>query len=132
LKDYGRILRERLSIAALITGADYVQAQRRRRELCEAVAVAMQDVDLLVTAGQPAEAPPIESLGTWATLQGPNFTAPFNVTGQPVVSVCTGYGEGGLPVGAQIVGRPFQDALPLRAGHAFERATTEERRRPAM
>jgi aspartyl-tRNA(Asn)/glutamyl-tRNA(Gln) amidotransferase subunit A len=131
-QDYGRILRERLSIAALITGTDYVQAQRRRRELCEAVAIAMQDCELLITAGQPSEAPPIESLGTWATLQGPNFTAPFNVTGQPVVSVCTGYGEGGLPVGAQIVGRPFEDALALRAGHAFECATAAERRRPAL
>ncbi|WP_203077428.1 amidase [Falsiroseomonas ponticola] len=129
-QDYGRNLRERLSIAALITGADYVQAQRRRRELCEAVAAAMADCDLLVTAGQPGEAPPLRNLGTWATLQGPNFTAPFNVTGQPVVSVCTGYGEGGLPVGAQIVGRPFEDALALRAGHAFERATAGERRRP--
>lgn len=131
-REYGRILRERLSIAALITGTDYVQAQRRRRELCEAVAAAMQACDLLVTAGQPAEAPPIESLGTWATLQGPNFTAPFNVTGQPVVSVCTGYGEGGLPVGAQIAARPFEDALALRAGHAFERATAQWRRRPAL
>jgi aspartyl-tRNA(Asn)/glutamyl-tRNA(Gln) amidotransferase subunit A len=131
-QDYGRILRERLSIAALITGADYVQAQRRRRELCEAVAVAMQQCDLLITAGQPVEAPLLESLGTWATLQGANFTAPFNVTGQPVVSVCTGYGAGGLPVGAQIVGRPFEDALALRAGHAFERVTADERRRPTL
>ncbi|MGG5819228.1 amidase [Falsiroseomonas sp. HW251] len=131
-RDYGRILRERLSIAALITGADYVQAQRRRRELCDAVAAAMRDCDLLITAGQPAEAPPIESLGTWATLQGPNLTVPFNLTGQPVVSVCTGYGEGGLPVGAQIVARPFEDALALRAGHAFECATAGERRRPPI
>jgi aspartyl-tRNA(Asn)/glutamyl-tRNA(Gln) amidotransferase subunit A len=131
-QDYGRILRERLSIAALITGPDYVQAQRRRRELCEAVAAVMQGCDLLVTAGQPSEAPLLESLGTWATLQGPNFTVPFNVTGQPVVSVCTGHGEGGLPVGAQIVARPFEDAVALRAGHAFERATATDRRRPAL
>jgi aspartyl-tRNA(Asn)/glutamyl-tRNA(Gln) amidotransferase subunit A len=132
LHDYGEILRERLALAALITGLDYVQAQRRRRELSEAVAAAMRDCDLLVTAGQPAEAPPIESVTTWSTVRMPNYTVPFNITGQPVVSVCTGHGEGGLPVGAQIAGRPFEDAVVLRAGHAFERATGGERRRPAL
>jgi Asp-tRNA(Asn)/Glu-tRNA(Gln) amidotransferase A subunit family amidase len=35
-------------------------------------------------------------------------------------------------VGAQIIGRPFEDALALRAGHAFERVTAGERRRPAL
>ncbi|HEV7265462.1 MAG TPA: amidase [Falsiroseomonas sp.] len=132
LHDYGEILRERLALAALITGVDYVQAQRRRRELSKAVAAAMRDCDLLVTAGQPAEAPPIESVTTWSTVLSPNLTVPFNITGQPVVSVCTGYGEGGLPVGAQIAARPFEDAVALRAGYAFERAITGERRRPAL
>jgi aspartyl-tRNA(Asn)/glutamyl-tRNA(Gln) amidotransferase subunit A len=128
--DYGEILRERLALAVLITGGDYVQAQRRRRELCEAVAAVMRDCDLLVTAGQPREAPPLEQVTTWSTVETPNLTVPFNLTGQPVVSVCTGYGEGGLPIGAQIAGRPFEDATALRAGHAFERATAGQRRRP--
>jgi aspartyl-tRNA(Asn)/glutamyl-tRNA(Gln) amidotransferase subunit A len=57
---------------------------------------------------------------------------PFNVTGQPVIAVCTGHGEGGLPVGAQIAGRPFEDATVLRAAHTFERATAAMRRRPLL
>ncbi len=53
---YGEILRERLALAATISAADYLQAQRRRRELCEAVADVMQGCDLLLTAAQPGEA----------------------------------------------------------------------------
>ncbi len=121
--DYGEILRERLALAALVTGADYLQAQRRRRQLCQQVAAAMADVDLLVTAAQPAEAPPIDQVPKFAGLENPGLTMPFNLTGQPALAVCTGFGAGGLPVGAQIIGRPFEDAMVLRAGHAFERAT---------
>jgi aspartyl-tRNA(Asn)/glutamyl-tRNA(Gln) amidotransferase subunit A len=131
-RDYGEILRERLAIASLATGADYVQAQRRRRELCAAVAKAMQGCDLLVTAAQPAEAAPIDRIGKFSTLEAPGLTLPFNLTGQPALALCTGFGVGGMPVGAQIAGRPFEDALVLRAGHAFERATQWRARRPLL
>jgi aspartyl-tRNA(Asn)/glutamyl-tRNA(Gln) amidotransferase subunit A len=60
--DYGEILRERLALSTLISGSDLVQAQRRRRELCNAVAAAMRGCDLLVTAGQPREAPVLERI----------------------------------------------------------------------
>ena len=48
------------------------------------------------------------------------------------MSVCTGFGAGGLPVSMQLVGRPFEDGLVLRAAHAYERATGWRDRRPAM
>jgi aspartyl-tRNA(Asn)/glutamyl-tRNA(Gln) amidotransferase subunit A len=131
-RDYGEILRERLALATLVSGADYVQAQRRRRELCAAMAAAMLDCDLLLTAAQASEAPPIDKVSKFASLEAPGLTIPFNLTGQPAMTVCTGFGEGGLPVGAQIIGRPFEDAAVLRAGHAFERATAWRQRRPAL
>ncbi len=130
--DYGEYLRERLALAALITGADYVQAQRRRRELCAAVARVMARCDLLITAAQPGEARPIGQMTKWAGFESPNLTMPFNLTGQPAMVVCAGFGEGGLPLGLHIVGRPFEDATVLRAGHAFERATAWRQRRPAL
>jgi aspartyl-tRNA(Asn)/glutamyl-tRNA(Gln) amidotransferase subunit A len=130
--DYGEYLRERLALAALITGADYVQAQRRRRELCAAVAAAMARCDLLLTAAQPGEARPIGQMGKWASFEAPNLTIPFNLTGQPAMVVCAGFGEGGIPVGVQLAGRPFEDATVLRAAHAFERATAWRQRRPAL
>jgi len=132
LRDYGEILRERLALASLITAGDYVQAQRRRRELCAAVAAVMARCDLLLTAAQPGEARPIGQVGKWASFETPGLTMPFNLTGQPAAVVGAGFGEGGLPVGVQIVGRPFEDATVLRAAHAFERATEWRQRRPAL
>ncbi len=129
---YGEFLRERLAVAATITAADYIQAQRRRRELCEAVAAVMGDCDLLVTAAQPGEARLIHQMTKWASFEVPNFTIPFNLTGQPALTVCTGFGAGGMPVGAQIVGRPFEDATVLRAGQAYELAAGWRAQRPAM
>lgn len=127
--EYGEILRERLALAALVTAADYLQAQRRRRWLCQQVKAAMADLDLLVTAAQATEAPPIDQVPKFASLEQPGLTIPFNLTGQPALAVCTGFGAGGMPVGAQIIGKPFEDAMVLRAGHAFERATNWRARR---
>jgi aspartyl-tRNA(Asn)/glutamyl-tRNA(Gln) amidotransferase subunit A len=131
-RDYGEILRERLALAGTISAADYLQAQRRRRELCDAVAKVMEGCDLLLTAGAPGEARLITEMGTWASFESPNFTIPFNLTGQPALTVCAGFGAGGLPVGVQLVGRPFEDATVLRAGHAYEQATGWRAMRPAM
>lgn len=131
-RDYGEFLRERLALAATISAADYLQAQRRRRELAGAVAAAMQGCDLLLTASAPGEARRITDMTKWASFEVPNFTIPFNLTGQPVVTVCGGHGEGGLPLGVQLAGRPFEDATVLRAGHAFETATASRSRRPAL
>ena len=46
------------------------------------------------------------------------------------MSVCTGFGEKGLPVAAQIVGKPWQDGLVLAAGHALERENGHRARWP--
>lgn len=131
-RDYGEFLRERLALAATISAADYLQAQRRRRELCDIVARVMESCDLLLTAGALSEAPPITVPGKWTSFEAPNFTNPFNITGQPGLTVCAGFGEGGLPVGVQLIGRPFEDATVLRAGHAYEKATGWRAKRPAL
>ncbi len=130
--DYGELLRDRLALAPLITGPDYVQTLRRRRVLCQEMKAAMADLDILVTAAQPAEAPRIDAVPKWVMLDKPNFTSPFNVTGYPGISICTGFGEGGLPVSVQLVGKPFQEATVFRAAHAYERATDWRGRRPGM
>ncbi len=124
---YGELLRDRMASAA-----DHMQAVRRRRELCAEMAAAFGDLDLLVTAAQPAEAPRINAVPKWANLERPTFTMAFNVTGYPAMSVCTGFGAGGLPVSMQIVGRPFDEATVFRAGHAYETATSWRSRRPAL
>lgn len=130
--DYGELLRDRLALGGLMRATDYIQAVRRRRVLCEEMRDAMAGLDLLVTASAPGEAPKINDVPKWAMLEKPNFTMPFNVTGLPALSVCTGYGEGGLPVSMQIVGKPFAEATVFRAGHAYEKATTWRATRPPL
>ncbi len=130
--DYGELLRDRLAFGALLQASDYVQALRRRRVLCLEMRDAMAELDILVTAAAPAEAPKITEVPKWAMFEKPNFTMPFNLTGLPALSVCSGYGVGGLPVSLQIIGKPFADATVLRAGHAYETATAWRSTRPAM
>ena len=119
-QDYGEILRERLSLGALLSAEDYLAAQRRRRTLAAAIAEAMRDVDLILTAAAVGEAPPIEAVDRWSGFKLPNLLLPFNLTGQPAISVAAGLGAGGLPVAIQLAGRPGEDALVLRAAHAYE------------
>jgi aspartyl-tRNA(Asn)/glutamyl-tRNA(Gln) amidotransferase subunit A len=130
--DYGELLRDRLALGALMRATDYVQAIRRRRVLCEEMRDAMANLDILITASAPAEAPKITEVPKWGMLEKPGFTMPFNLTGLPALSLCTGYGAGGLPVSMQIVGKPFAEATVFRAGHAYETATQWRTRRPAM
>jgi aspartyl-tRNA(Asn)/glutamyl-tRNA(Gln) amidotransferase subunit A len=130
--DYGELLRDRLALGGLIRAGDYVQAIRQRRTLCLELQQAMSKLDILVSAVQPTEAPPIDAIPKWAMLERPSFTIPFNLTGSPAMSVCTGFGAGGLPVAMQLVGKPFAEATVFRAGHAYEKATAWRRKRPAL
>ena len=120
--DNGELLRDRMLLGAFMTSIDYVQVLRRRRELCAITAEASKGVDVIVTAGAPAEAPRIDAIPKWGNLETLGFTNPFNITGWPAISVCSGYGVGGLPVAIQIAAKPFQEALLLQIAHAFEQA----------
>ncbi len=64
----------------------YVQAARRRRVLCEEMRDAMANLDILITASAPAEAPKITEVPKWGMFEKPNFTMPFNLTGLPALS----------------------------------------------
>jgi aspartyl-tRNA(Asn)/glutamyl-tRNA(Gln) amidotransferase subunit A len=130
--DYGELFRDRVSLAATVSGPDMIQATRRRRMLCREMAAAMENLDIIVSASQPGEAPRIDSVPKWANMEKPSFTMPFNVTGFPAISICTGFGEGGLPVAMQLAGKPFTEPTLLRAAHAYETAMPWRARRPAM
>jgi aspartyl-tRNA(Asn)/glutamyl-tRNA(Gln) amidotransferase subunit A len=132
LGDFSERVQRRLHLGALVSGVDYVQAVRRRRELRAELQAAMRDLDVVITAGAPGEAARMDAIPKWDLFDKPNFTMPFNVTGYPALCVCSGFGPGGLPVSVQIVGKPFQDAMVLRVGDAFEKATQSRSRRPAM
>lgn len=130
--DYSEMLRDRVALAAMLTGPDIVQATRRRRVLCREMAGAMADLDVIVMASAPAEAPRIDNVPKWSGIEKPSFTMPCNVTGFPAISICTGFGEGGLPVSVQLAGKPFTEPTLLRAAHAYETAMPWRAKRPAM
>jgi aspartyl-tRNA(Asn)/glutamyl-tRNA(Gln) amidotransferase subunit A len=130
--DYGELFRDRVALAATVSGPDLVQAVRRRRVLCQEMAAAMENLDIIVSASQPSEAPRFDVLTKWANMEKPSFTMPFNVTGFPAISICTGFGAGGLPVAMQMAGKPFAEPLLFRAAHAYETAMPWRGRRPAI
>jgi aspartyl-tRNA(Asn)/glutamyl-tRNA(Gln) amidotransferase subunit A len=132
LGDFSGRVQRRLQLGALVSGVDYVQAVRRRRELRAELQAAMAGLDVVITAGAFGEAPKLDAIPKWDTFASPSFTMPFNVAGYPAMAICSGFGPGGLPVSVQIAGKPFQDAMVLRVGNAFEKATDWRSRRPSL
>jgi aspartyl-tRNA(Asn)/glutamyl-tRNA(Gln) amidotransferase subunit A len=132
LGDFSERVQRRLHLGALVSGVDYVQAVRRRRELRAELQAAMRNLDVVITAGAQDEAPKMDAIPRWDSFANPSFTMPFNVTGYPAMCVCSGFGPGGLPVSVQVAGKPFRDAMVLRVGDAFEKATAFRSRRPAL
>jgi aspartyl-tRNA(Asn)/glutamyl-tRNA(Gln) amidotransferase subunit A len=132
LGDFSERVQRRLQLGALVSGVDYLQAVRRRRELRAELKAAMAGLDVVLTAGAAAEAPKIDNVPIWDVFDRPSFTIPFNVAGYPAISVCAGYGEGGLPVALQLVAKPFAEATLFRVADAFEKATPHRNTRPAL
>src|SRR6266851_5458551 len=115
-----------------VSGVDYVQAVRQRRELRAELQQAMRGLEIVLTATQPSEAAKIDAVPKWDLFDRPNFTMPFNVAGYPAISICAGFGAGGLPVAIQLVGKPFQEPTLFRAADAFEKATPFRANRPVL
>jgi aspartyl-tRNA(Asn)/glutamyl-tRNA(Gln) amidotransferase subunit A len=130
--DYGKIFRDRVTLGAFISSADYMAAMRFRRELQEKLAQVMTDIDLLVLPTALMPAPMLTEGKSFSYLETPNLTSPFNVAGTPALAICNGYSASGLPLSLQIVGRPFEDVAVLRAGHAYEKSTPWKDHRPAL
>jgi aspartyl-tRNA(Asn)/glutamyl-tRNA(Gln) amidotransferase subunit A len=132
LGDFSARVQNRLMLGALVSAVDYLQAVRRRRELRAELKAAMADLDVVLTAAAPGEAPKIDAVPIWDVFDRPSFTIAFNVAGYPAISICSGYGEGGLPVAIQLVAKPFQEPALFRVADAFEKATPFRSSRPAL
>jgi aspartyl-tRNA(Asn)/glutamyl-tRNA(Gln) amidotransferase subunit A len=137
--DYGPDVRPRLQTGALFSGEDYARAQRIRALMQKEFRDAMTRADVLVMPNNAVPAPridqamiPVRGREVWVMALMPSLTIPHNLTGAPALTVPCGFAASGLPVGLQIVGRPFDDATVLRVGHAYEQATDWHRRQPAI
>ncbi len=119
---------------------EYAQAAIEREQLNSRLQPFFEKYDLLLTPATAVAAFDIGKLelteigevkgSSW--LDWTPFTYPFNLTGQPAASVPCGWTDDGLPIGLQIVGRHFDDALVLKAAAAFESASPWSHRRPPL
>ena len=128
--DFGRDFLGRVLPACLFQSSDYVQASRGHRRIIAEVRPLYQKYDVLLTAGF-GPAPRLDAHRTANFWQKTNVFTSSNVFGGPSLELPNGYSNG-LPLGMQLIGRPFDEATVLRAGHAYQQATDWHARRPQL
>lgn len=117
--DFGDVFLTRTLIACLIQAPDYMAAQQRRSVFVDELANIFERCDVLVCPGA-GPAPLLHpKLAQWPS---PNRSAPFTLTGYPMVAVPTGFSAAGLPTSMQIIGKPMDDARLLEIAHAYEKS----------
>jgi aspartyl-tRNA(Asn)/glutamyl-tRNA(Gln) amidotransferase subunit A len=132
-------VRPLLQAGLFLTATQYLAAQQARRKTIAAYRALWRSFDVLVTPTSPIAAP---AIGATAARFGEkevplvrvflDLTLPFNLTGQPAISIPCGFTRGGLPIGLQLVGRPFDEATLFRAAAAYESATPWHSRTPPI
>jgi aspartyl-tRNA(Asn)/glutamyl-tRNA(Gln) amidotransferase subunit A len=130
---YGADVLGRLEQGARLTATRYLKGQQARRVLIDRFARLFDEIDVLISPTAAIAAPTIpESRGDVARAQMLGYTRLFNVLGVPTLSVPCGFTAGGLPIGLQVAGRPFDDETILRVAHAYEREAGWSTHRPAV
>ncbi len=123
--------RSYIELGFLVPATQYLKAQRSRALLANEVLSLFEKFDVIVTPTQPIVAQSPDTLKTkfgdgfeeqvlFSTIR---FVAPFNLTGQPAITLNCGFSSSSLPVGIQIVGKLFDEATVLRVAYAYEQAT---------
>jgi aspartyl-tRNA(Asn)/glutamyl-tRNA(Gln) amidotransferase subunit A len=132
---YGKYTRQQFQVGAFYTAADYVQAQRLRPLIRQECADAFgtvgpagtggsgRGVDVLVTPTMPTTAPRFADYDPDALMRSPTFTPIWNLTGLPAISIPCGLSSERLPIGMQIVGRPFDEPTVFKIADAYQQIT---------
>ena len=113
------------------------QVWLRRRAFAGRVAALFETIDLLLIPGQPMASPTRAEMATLGTdpagfARLVRFSAPFNMSGSPTITLPAGFTPPGLPVAVQLVSAHLGEALLVRAGRAFQRLTDWHRRHPEL
>ena len=130
---FGEDVRQRLETGAATSIQDYILARHTQQELRRSLEMFFVDYDVLCLPATPITAPPIS--GPDAVEQArllTRFTAPFNLTGLPAIVLPCGFSSNGLPIGLQLVARPWAEASLLRAAQAYENAAGWRTQYPAL
>jgi len=137
LDAYTERTRSRLLQGQTIPAVDYLRAQQQRRAFSSNLRSSMQGINALVLPTLPIPAIRIEQADADILIDGVTenstvallrLTMPFNLAGLPAISLPCGYSAGSLPIGLQIVGKPFEESMVLRVAHAYQQLTDWHRR----
>jgi aspartyl-tRNA(Asn)/glutamyl-tRNA(Gln) amidotransferase subunit A len=137
LQDYGAQVGNRLQNGLAYSAVEYLEALRWRAHALEAHLAAMAKCDALLAPVSRAVAPTIAETDVGgagnaeAIIQGiTRFMRPINYLGLPALVVPAGFGQHDMPIGLQIIGRPFNDETVAALGIAFQTATDHHTRMP--
>jgi aspartyl-tRNA(Asn)/glutamyl-tRNA(Gln) amidotransferase subunit A len=128
-----------IELGEMVLGAQYVTAQRARSWLKARVrnAFEMHRLDGLIGPTLPNTTMPVEKLSVDLTGHGETTLSAFlhhcffaNVIGIPALSFPCGFSSAGLPIGLQVLGRPFEESTLFRIGHAYQQVSDWHQRRP--
>jgi amidase len=133
--DYGPGFRSFLELGASIRGQDYASAHMVRERFTNRFQQLFDQVDVIACPSMPSATLPNNAMPPDASaLKEPNpliaFTAPFNMSRNPTLSMPGGPGNGAPPPSLQLIGRLLGEATLIRAGAAYERATEWHTQRP--
>jgi aspartyl-tRNA(Asn)/glutamyl-tRNA(Gln) amidotransferase subunit A len=138
-QDYGPQVMMRLQNGLAVPAVLYLEAMRWRGEALRAFNAATQGFDAVLAPVCPMAAPTILESDVGASPDAEaviqrltRFTRPVNYLGLPALALPCGATATGLPIGLQLIGRPFDEAVLLRIGAAFQRATEFHRRCPEL
>jgi len=112
--DYGDFCKNRLLSAFAFNGEDFVKAQKIRQTIRSKWNHFLKDFDLLVTHSQPEKTPLLDKPSST------RFMNSFNILGWPAISIPMGKDKDALPLGIQLVAKPWQEELLLRAAQTIE------------
>lgn len=138
--DYGDDVRTLLEVGEMLLATHYLQAQRYRSLLRQEFTEAFRRVDLFVCPTLPFTATRIGEMhvvienGVQEDMLSAimQFTGVPSLTGLPSLAVPCGFDDDGLPIGMQLIGRPFDEGTLFQAGAAFQSATRFHQRAPAI
>jgi len=135
--EYGPVLSGLLELGRKADGLAIGKIHQRRRAFSGRLEALLREVDVLLLPAMDIAAPTLDYLAAHrddprARYARVRFTAPFDMTGSPCLTLPGGATADGLPVGFQLVGRHFDEALLLRTGHAYQQATDWHRLRPPL
>ena len=120
---YGKYTRQQIRQGAFFSAADFVQANRVRSLIKAEALAALSDVDVLITPTMLNTAPTYAGYDFDAQIKQPSFMGIWNLTGMPALGVCCGFSADKLPIGMQIVGKPFAEPTVFSVGDGYQALT---------